>query len=161
MFQNQNQNQKHLLKIILILLLFLNSNSSVFMESLDEKLSENNDSPNSWYLWFLKHKIKFLIISGVFVSILLSIFFTTELDKILWEIQSITDTKTFNIIKNWCESYDKDPLFRDSSITFLKKIMENYKSICDCKDSKIKIQDPVKFKKLIEKLIEELKKDRD
>jgi hypothetical protein len=149
--------QKILKGIILFLILIFQKDSFVFMESVDEKLLENEDSPKfSWYEFFYKHQYKILI-SVFSLSILLGMLFTTEIDKILWDIKSITNNaKFFDSIKSYVSYLDlnKSPENQANTFKILRKLLEeplNYE----------KVTAPEKFKKLIEKLIEELKKDKD
>ena len=147
--------QKILKGIILFLILIFQKDSFVFMESVDEKLLENNDSPKfSLYEFFYKHQYKILI-SVFFLSILSAMLFTTEIDKILWEMKSIIkNVNLFDFIKSNINLLDLDKSPENKEITF--KILRNLlKEIHNKKN----VTDPEKFKKLIEKLIEELKKD--
>ena len=79
--------------------------------------------------------------------------FTTEIDKILWDIKSITNNaKFFDSIKSYVSYLDlnKSPENQANTFKILRKLLEephNYE----------KVTDPEKFKKLIE----ELKKDKD
>jgi hypothetical protein len=156
--------QKILKGIIFFLILILKNDSFIFMESEDEflsneenikKIEENVNSSESWLDFLYKHKIKILI-SVTFFTLLLGVFLVTELDKILWDLESlIKDPKFFHYIKMTIRHLDLDDSSENKELTFkiLRKLLKDT-------HNNENIQDPEKFQKLIEKLIEELKKDR-